>query len=244
MRLMAERLQPGWKVAHKFCHERLTLLLEKTVALISFATGFVHQVRDGAQDQAGDLVTPGNPGDWTGFPIGDGCVVTPDQVGNVCGDDVSIGRDNGSRRHRLRRRSRQPGQVEIDRVMTDGVIGVTHLFDDVVNDGFRNQDHLATLDLTMESATGADIDDPSRAPAENGVLRRPGSSHLAPTAMQENHRVPVDGHCETIAIGRGFNPCLRKMRKKSPPLFAGRDQHTRVNGVGQRGQDTLPRLAR
>jgi hypothetical protein len=34
------------------------------------------------------------------------------------------------------------------------------------------------------------------------------------------------------------------MRKKSPPLFAGRDQHTRVNGVGQRGQDTLPRLAR
>ncbi len=218
---MAECLQPGWKVAHKFCHERLTLLLEEIVALIGFATGFAHQVRDCAQDQAGDLITPGNPGDWTGFPIADDRIVTPDQVGNVCGDDISIGREDSSRRHRLGRRVPQPGQVEIDRVVVDSVIEVTHLFDDVVDDGFGSQDHLAALDLTMEPAAGADIDDPSRAPAENGVLSRPGSSNLTPTAMQENHRVPVDCHCETIAIGRGFNPYLRKMREKSPPFFAG-----------------------
>ena len=166
-------------------------------------------------------MAPSNPGDRTGFPIADGCVVTLDQVGNVCGDDVSIGGDNSSCGHRLGCRTRQPGQVEIDCVVADGVIVVTHLFDDVVDDGFGSQDHLAVFNLPLKPAAGADIDDPFWAPAENGILGRSGCGDLAPAAMQEYDRVPVDLFSEKIAIGRGFNPCQWKVGRESPPFLTG-----------------------
>jgi hypothetical protein len=227
-----EHFQPSGEVPGEIGHDRLALGFKVGIITVGFPGGLVHQVGDGPQDQAGDLVAPGDPGDRAGLPIGDGCVEAAHQLGHLGREDVPVGGEDRPDGDRLGRRIREPGQVELDRVVVDGGSGIRHAFNDVVDEGLAGQEHLAPLRIACKPAAGAQVDHPGGCPAVDGVLCGCGCGHLAPAAVQKGNGIPADGRCEGLAVGGGENIRLGEVGQERAPLRPGGDQYTRIDFMG------------
>ena len=197
------------------------------VPLVGFPAAASHQVCDAAQDQAPRMVTGCHPGDGTRLPISCYCAKLGLQARDIFHQEVTVARNEQCALHVLRVGLAEPRQVYVRRIVRDRYIGIAHLLDDVVHDGLLHQDDGASLDLPLEPAARAEVDQQRGRPPVNHILRRGGRRDFAPPAVKEQYSLAVRA-CVQVnhepTAERGW-VWLRvgKERTNHPPLGVGRD---------------------
>src|SRR5579872_5078349 len=89
----------------------------------------------------------------------------------------------------------QPGEIKSGRVACDGLGGSCHLLDDVVYNGAFRKHNRTFVDLSGETAAGAEIDEKFGGTVINDVLCRGRRGDFAPAAMEEQHRRSLLTNC-------------------------------------------------
>jgi hypothetical protein len=213
----------------EICHDRNALLLKKGIVAVRFAAVVTDRVGDCTQDHAGHIVAFSHPGDRPGFPIRNQGSVFGDQHGDITRHKVPISGDHGPDHNGLGRGFWQPGEIQVDAVTGNRCLGIRHLFVNIVNHRPMGKDHIPTRHLSPETAAGAQVNQPVRQPAVNGVLGGTGGSDLAPTTPDEADSLPGETGSETLTIGRGLYDRMRVMGHESPPFRAGGDQDADIH---------------
>src|SRR5664280_1501408 len=110
---------------------------------------------------------------------------------------------------------------------TDGLVGVCHLLDDVVDQGLLGEQHLAAFDLSGKAAAGAEVDEQLGGEAIDHMLGRGRRRDLAPTAVEEGRREPGDGLRKGVPLAERRAPARRVGMQpvQGAPLAGGRHEH-------------------
>src|SRR5260370_3647191 len=109
--------------------------------------------------------------------------------------------------------------------MFDGRLGVSHLFDDVVDDCLLDQNDRPTFDSTFEASARPKIDQQIRFKAIGHILGRRGCGDLSPAPMKDRYASMIKSCFKKLVERRLLNVGIRKEGPDRAPFAVRRNEY-------------------